>query len=63
MPDEPEKSDYFPEEPQTCMLSEVLALVASVPHIDGLDVKHLKSRRRHKRQCMERKGNGKTPVS
>jgi hypothetical protein len=34
--DEPQKSDYFPKEPRVCFLSEVLASVAGVPHIDGL---------------------------
>lgn len=42
IPDEPRKSDYFPEEPQACSLSEVLASVAGVPHIDGLILKESK---------------------
>jgi hypothetical protein len=63
MLDKPEKSDYFPEEPQTYMLSKVLILVAGMPHINGLDVKHSKSQRRHKRQRVERKESGKIPIS
>ena len=38
VPEEPKRCDFFPEEPSTCLLSEVLASVAGVPHIDGLPV-------------------------
>ncbi|KAE8334737.1 hypothetical protein BDV24DRAFT_172016 [Aspergillus arachidicola] len=38
IPDEPLRKDYFPEEPQSCLLSEVLASVIGVQHLDGVPV-------------------------
>jgi len=35
---EPKKSDYFPSEPSARLLSEVLASVSKVAHVDGLPV-------------------------
>jgi hypothetical protein len=35
-PVEPRKKDYFPDEPQVCLLSDVLASVARVARVDGL---------------------------
>ena len=37
IPDEPLKKDYFPEEPRSCLLSEVLASIIGVQHLDGVD--------------------------
>lgn len=37
VPDEPLRKDYFPEEPRSSLLSEVLASVVGVGHLDGLD--------------------------
>ncbi|GKZ49461.1 hypothetical protein AbraIFM66951_002025 [Aspergillus brasiliensis] len=37
IPDEPLKKDYFPEEPRSCLLSEVLASVIGVRHLDEVD--------------------------
>lgn len=37
LPDEPRREDYFPEEPTSCLLSEVLASVIGVPNLDGVD--------------------------
>lgn len=36
-PLEPCKGDYFPNTPQPCLLSDVLASVAGIAHIDGLN--------------------------
>ncbi|KAK6810476.1 hypothetical protein RU639_013750 [Aspergillus parasiticus] len=36
IPDEPLRKDYFPEEPQSCLLREVLASVIGVQHLDGV---------------------------
>lgn len=36
IPVEPRKKEYFPDEPQVCLLSDVLASVAGVAHVDGL---------------------------
>jgi hypothetical protein len=33
-PEEPRKSNYFPEEPSVISLSQMLALVSGQPHID-----------------------------
>ncbi|KAF8850242.1 hypothetical protein BDZ45DRAFT_809303 [Acephala macrosclerotiorum] len=38
VPEEPKRSDFFPEELSTWLLSEVLARVAGVSHIDGLPI-------------------------
>ncbi|KAE8155565.1 hypothetical protein BDV40DRAFT_294231 [Aspergillus tamarii] len=40
IPDEPLRKDYFPEEPQSCLLSEVLASVIGVQHLDGGDARN-----------------------
>ena len=37
VPDEPLRKDYFPEEPHSSLLSEVLASVIGVGHLDGID--------------------------
>lgn len=37
IPLEPRKSDYFPNNLKTCSLSDALALVAGIAHIDGLN--------------------------
>ncbi|KAJ5253723.1 hypothetical protein N7524_010903 [Penicillium chrysogenum] len=37
IPDEPLRRDYFPEEPRSRLLSEVLAAVIGVPHLDEVD--------------------------
>jgi hypothetical protein len=37
IPDEPLRKDYFPEEPRSCLLSEVLASTIGVQHLDGVD--------------------------
>lgn len=37
IPDEPLSKDYFPEEPRSCLLSEVLASIIGVQHLDGVD--------------------------
>ncbi|KAL1964409.1 hypothetical protein VTN77DRAFT_6967 [Rasamsonia byssochlamydoides] len=58
MPEEPQKSDYFPKEPRACSLSEVLPWVAGVLHINGLDVLEKQHRR-----CAGRKPNDKTPIA
>ena len=39
IPDEPLRKDYFPEEPRSCLLSEVLASIIGVQHLDGVDKK------------------------
>ena len=36
VPDEPLRKDYFPEEPRSCLLSEVLASVIGVQRLDGV---------------------------
>jgi hypothetical protein len=50
IPDEPRKCDYFPREPQAYMLSEVLASIAGVPHVDGLLRKSPKRKKAHQRR-------------
>jgi hypothetical protein len=37
VPDEPLRKDYFPEGPRSSLLSEVLASVIGVGHLDGVD--------------------------
>lgn len=37
VPDKPPGKDYFPEEPSSSLLSEVLASVIGVGHLDGID--------------------------
>ena len=37
IPEEPLRKDYFPEEPPSSLLSEVLASVVGVGHLDRLD--------------------------
>ncbi|CAG8076447.1 unnamed protein product [Penicillium nalgiovense] len=37
VPDEPLRKDYFPEEPRSSLLSEVLASTIGVGHLDGVD--------------------------
>jgi hypothetical protein len=37
IPDEPLRKDYFPEGPRSSLLSEVLASVVGVGHLDGVD--------------------------
>jgi hypothetical protein len=37
VPDEPLRKDYFPEEPRISLLSDVLASVIGVEHLDGVD--------------------------
>ena len=37
VPDEPLRKDYFPEEPRSRLLSEVLASVIGGGHLDGVD--------------------------
>lgn len=34
VPDEPMRKDYFPKEPQSCLLSELLATVIGVANLD-----------------------------
>lgn len=53
IPDEPCKCDYFPREPRAYALSEVLASVAGVPHVDGLLRKSPKRKKNHQRQDQE----------
>ncbi|KAE8553417.1 hypothetical protein EYB25_004799 [Talaromyces marneffei] len=48
IPDEPRKCDYFPREPQAYALSEVLASIAGVPHVDGLLRKSPKRKKSHR---------------
>lgn len=48
IPDEPLRKDYFPEEPQSCLLSEVLASVIGVQHLDGVPVDGYSTLRRIK---------------
>lgn len=36
VPDEPLRKDYFPEEPRSSLLSEVLASVIGVGNLDGV---------------------------
>jgi hypothetical protein len=36
MPEDPLRSHYFPEERKFCPLRDVLACVAGVPYVDGL---------------------------
>lgn len=38
LPEKPKRSDFFPDEPSACLLSEVLAQVAETSHIDGLPI-------------------------
>ena len=37
IPDEPLRRDYFPKEPHSCPLSEVLASIIGVQHLDRVD--------------------------
>ncbi|KUL81337.1 hypothetical protein ZTR_10422 [Talaromyces verruculosus] len=53
IPDEPRKCDYFPREPRACALSEVLASIAGVPHVDGLSWKGPKRKKSYQRQDQE----------
>jgi hypothetical protein len=46
VPEEPKRCDFFPEEPSTCLLSDVLARVAEVSHIDGLPVERVTLKQR-----------------
>lgn len=52
IPDEPLRKDYFPEERRSCRLSEVLASVIGVQHLDEV-VEKPKSGRRKKVQQNE----------
>ena len=49
IPDEPLRKDYFPEVRRSCRLSEVLASVLGVQHLDAI-VEKPKYRRRKVRQ-------------
>jgi hypothetical protein len=42
--------DYFPEDPRAFSLSDVLASVAGVSHIDGLIQKSPKRKRNHQQR-------------
>ncbi|OKO89278.1 hypothetical protein PENSUB_13813 [Penicillium subrubescens] len=50
VPDEPQRKDYFPEEPHSSLLSEVLASVIGVGNLDGVggdsNARRLKKTRR-----------------
>ncbi|KAL3456097.1 hypothetical protein BJX64DRAFT_281593 [Aspergillus heterothallicus] len=50
IPDELLRKDYFPEEPRSCLLSQFLASVIDVQHLDGVDgnskPRHVKKARR-----------------
>ncbi|GMG12999.1 unnamed protein product [Aspergillus oryzae] len=48
IPDEPLRKDYFPEEPQSYLLTEVLASVICVQHLDGVPVDGYSNLRRIK---------------
>ena len=54
IPDEPQKCDYFLVEPWAYSLSEVLASVTGVSHIDGLIVKESKCKEKHQQRDQDR---------